>query len=95
MHRQQLQIFHEYEPFFVINFAAESHVDRSITSPKIFFENNVIGTLNIFEACRRYFQELSRKQKNNFKILLVNCSSKSVLFFVMLTVSCLNLAPKI
>ena len=67
-----LQIFHEYEPFFVINFAAESHVDRSITSPKIFFENNVIGTLNLFEACRRYFQELSRKQKSNFRILQIS-----------------------
>lgn len=40
------------EPFdYVINFAAESHVDRSINTPTIFFENNVIGSLNLLNKC--------------------------------------------
>jgi dTDP-glucose 4,6-dehydratase len=38
----------------VINFAAETHVDRSIFDPEIFFQNNVIGTLRLVEACRKY-----------------------------------------
>ena len=46
---------------FVVNFAAESHVDRSITGPEIFIETNVQGTLNLLQACKeigieRYLQ---------------------------------------
>ena len=37
---------------FVVNFAAESHVDRSITGPEIFIETNVAGTLNLLQACK-------------------------------------------
>lgn len=43
------------KPFdYVINFAAESHVDRSIETPNIFFENNVLGTLNLMNKCLEY-----------------------------------------
>lgn len=43
------------KPFdYVINFAAESHVDRSINTPTIFFENNVIGSLNLLNKCLEY-----------------------------------------
>jgi dTDP-glucose 4,6-dehydratase len=38
----------------VVNFAAESHVDRSIASPEVFLTTNVLGTQNLLEACRRY-----------------------------------------
>jgi len=44
------------KPSFVVNLAAESHVDRSIDSPKKFFINNVSSTLNILEAIRNNFQ---------------------------------------
>ncbi len=46
------KIIDEYQIDAIINFAAESHVDRSITEPKIFIETNVVGTLTLLEAAR-------------------------------------------
>ncbi len=46
------KIIDEYKIDSIINFAAESHVDRSITEPKVFIETNVIGTLTLLEAAR-------------------------------------------
>ena len=43
----------EFDPDYVVNFAAESHVDRSITNPRIFLETNILGTHTMLEACRR------------------------------------------
>ena len=48
------KIFKEEEPEAVIHFAAESHVDRSITNPSIFAETNVLGTLVLLELSRKY-----------------------------------------
>jgi dTDP-glucose 4,6-dehydratase len=45
-------IIDEYKIDGIINFAAESHVDRSITAPKVFIETNVAGTLTLLEAAR-------------------------------------------
>ena len=42
----------KYDPDYVINFAAESHVDRSIRNPEIFVESNVLGTVNLLQCCR-------------------------------------------
>ncbi len=47
-------LFEEEKPDAVINFAAESHVDRSIENPTIFLETNIIGTSVLMDACRRY-----------------------------------------
>ena len=47
-------IFEKYNPDVVINFAAESHVDRSIENPGIFLRTNVIGTAVLMDACRKY-----------------------------------------
>ena len=47
-------LFEEEKPDAVINFAAESHVDRSIENPSIFLETNIIGTSVLMDACRRY-----------------------------------------
>ena len=47
-------LFHEEQPDIVVNFAAESHVDRSIDNPGIFLETNIIGTSILMDACRRY-----------------------------------------
>ncbi len=46
------KIIDQYEIDTIINFAAESHVDRSITAPKVFIETNVTGTLTLLEAAR-------------------------------------------
>ncbi len=46
------RILADFDPDFVVNFAAETHVDRSITGPQIFLETNILGTQNLLEACR-------------------------------------------
>ena len=47
-------LFEEEHPDMVVNFAAESHVDRSILNPEIFLETNIIGTSVLMDACRKY-----------------------------------------
>ncbi|MGP1348058.1 MAG: dTDP-glucose 4,6-dehydratase [Stomatobaculum sp.] len=47
-------LFEKERPDVVVNFAAESHVDRSITDPEIFVRTNVIGTTTLLDACRKY-----------------------------------------
>ena len=47
-------LFEEEKPDAVINFAAESHVDRSIENPSVFLETNIIGTSVLMDACRKY-----------------------------------------
>jgi len=49
-----LVIFEKERPDYVVNFAAESHVDRSIDDPTIFIDTNVNGTMTLLEACRKY-----------------------------------------
>ena len=66
------KIFNDFRPLLVVNFAAESHVDRSIDSPKLFFDTNVIGALSLFDACHKYFQGLSEENKNKFKVLQIS-----------------------
>ena len=48
------KLFEEEHPDIVVNFAAESHVDRSIVNPQIFLETNIIGTSVLMDACRKY-----------------------------------------
>ena len=48
------KLFEEEKPNIVVNFAAESHVDRSIENPSIFLETNIIGTSVLMDACRKY-----------------------------------------
>ena len=47
-------LFEEEHPDVIVNFAAESHVDRSIENPTIFLETNIIGTSVLMDACRKY-----------------------------------------
>lgn len=51
------ELFDRYEPDFVINFAAESHVDRSISDPEIFAETNVMGTVTLLNAAQEKWQQ--------------------------------------
>ncbi len=48
------KLFAEEHPDIVVNFAAESHVDRSIRDPKIFLETNIMGPEVLMEACKKY-----------------------------------------
>ncbi|WP_422409399.1 MULTISPECIES: dTDP-glucose 4,6-dehydratase [unclassified Endozoicomonas] len=60
------------KPRAVVNFAAESHVDRSIHEPEAFLQTNVIGTFRLLESSRRFYSELSEKDKRNFRFLHVS-----------------------
>ena len=57
------KILAEYQPRAVINFAAETHVDRSIENPKTFLSTNVMGTYNLLEACLEYWKDQNLKTK--------------------------------
>ena len=48
------KLFEEEHPDIIVNFAAESHVDRSIEDPNIFLETNILGTATLLNACRKY-----------------------------------------
>ena len=51
---QIYSIFEQEHPDIIVNFAAESHVDRSIENPSVFLETNIIGTSILLDACRKY-----------------------------------------
>ena len=62
-------IFSEFHPDAIINFAAESHVDRSIDGPMEFVHSNIVGTANLLESSRRYYD---LNQKDNFRFIHVS-----------------------
>ena len=62
----------EHKPRAMLNFAAESHVDRSIHGPGDFIETNVVGTFNLLESVRAYWQDLSAVDKEAFRFLHVS-----------------------
>lgn len=61
-----------HRPRAVINFAAESHVDRSIHAPGTFIETNVVGTFRLLEAVRAWWAELPSVERGNFRFLHVS-----------------------
>lgn len=66
------QLLAAHRPRAIVNFAAESHVDRSIHSPGTFIETNVVGTFRLLEAVRAYWGGLERGQKEAFRFLHVS-----------------------
>lgn len=62
----------EHKPCAVVNFAAESHVDRSIHGPEDFIQTNVVGTFHLLEAVRGYWGALDAEQKKSFRFLHVS-----------------------
>ena len=61
-----------YHPRAVINFAAESHVDRSIHGPEDFIQTNIVGTFHLLEAVRSYWNSLPAEAKTGFRFLHVS-----------------------
>lgn len=66
------RLLQEHQPRAVLNFAAESHVDRSIHGPADFIETNVVGTFRLLEAVRAYHAALSPEKKQKFRFLHVS-----------------------
>ncbi|SFW40874.1 dTDP-glucose 4,6-dehydratase [Luteibacter sp. UNCMF366Tsu5.1] len=62
----------EHRPDAVVNFAAESHVDRSIDGPAAFVETNVVGTLGLLEEARDFWRALEGTAKDSFRFLHVS-----------------------
>ena len=62
----------EHQPVAIINFAAESHVDRSIDGPLTFVETNVQGTCRLLEEVRHYYAKLNGPAKDDFRFLHVS-----------------------
>jgi dTDP-glucose 4,6-dehydratase len=67
-----LSLLKKYSIRAVVNFAAESHVDRSIHGPGDFIHTNVVGTFNLLEAVRAYWSELPASEKASFRFLHVS-----------------------
>ena len=65
-------LLYEHEIDTVVNFAAESHVDRSIDSPEPFVQTNVVGTLRLLNAAKRHWHGLSSEDKEAFRFLHVS-----------------------
>ena len=61
------RLLKEHQPRAIVNFAAESHVDRSIHGPADFINTNIVGTFNLLECAREYWSGLQAAQKTNFR----------------------------
>ncbi|MDI9240836.1 dTDP-glucose 4,6-dehydratase [Lysobacter sp. LF1] len=66
------RLLREHRPDAVINFAAESHVDRSIDGPAAFVQTNVVGTLSLLEKTRDYWKSLEGAARDAFRFLHVS-----------------------
>ncbi|MCG7965168.1 MAG: dTDP-glucose 4,6-dehydratase [Candidatus Thiodiazotropha taylori] len=65
-------LFERYKPDAVVNFAAESHVDRSIDGPAEFIDTNIGGTFNLLECARVHWQSLPEEARDSFRFLHVS-----------------------
>ena len=67
-----IELLRRYRPQGVVNFAAESHVDRSIDGPGAFIHTNVVGTFELLEAVRQHWSGLTDGERNDFRFLHVS-----------------------
>lgn len=65
-------LFAKHKPRAILNFAAESHVDRSIDGPKDFIQTNIVGTFNLLQIAKEYWSGLEGSEKANFRFLHVS-----------------------
>ena len=66
------EVLEEFQIDSVVNFAAESHVDRSIDGPEPFVQTNVVGTLRLLEAFKAYYNSQSEDRKSSLRFLHVS-----------------------
>jgi dTDP-glucose 4,6-dehydratase len=62
----------KYQPQAIVNFAAETHVDRSIDGPASFIDTNINGTFNLLESARQYWQKLNDPARSEFRFLHIS-----------------------
>ena len=75
---QMREIFQKYKVDTVVNFAAESHVDRSIFGPKDFMQTNIMGTFNLLEVARQYWQDKDKDEDSKDEVLFHHISTDEV-----------------
>lgn len=66
------ELLQQYKVETIVNFAAESHVDRSIDGPAEFIETNIVGTFGLLEAAREYWNSIAPERRNSFRFLQVS-----------------------
>lgn len=66
------ELLNKYKPDAVVNFAAESHVDRSIDGPGEFINTNIVGTFELLETIRGYWNGLDNQSKSNFRFVHIS-----------------------
>ena len=70
--KELVRVFSEHSPDVVMHLAAESHVDRSIHESKDFIETNIVGTYNLLESARGYWNDLDQNLKQDFRFLHIS-----------------------
>ena len=65
-------LLNDVRPAAIVHFAAESHVDRSISGPEIFVQTNMVGTSRLLEATRRHWSKLGAEEQSSFRFLHVS-----------------------
>jgi dTDP-glucose 4,6-dehydratase len=65
-------VYRDYRPMWVVNFAAESHVDRSIDGPRAFVHTNTVGTFELLDGARAYLAHLDSARRGRFRFLHVS-----------------------
>ncbi len=66
------ELLEKYNPRAIINFAAESHVDNSISGPAPFIETNIYGTFNLLNSSLKYFKNLSKNEAEKFRFVHIS-----------------------
>jgi len=66
------EVIHAHRPSAILNFAAETHVDRSIDGPAAFIQTNIVGTFELLEATRNHLARLDRKEREHFRFLHIS-----------------------
>src|SRR5215467_12922125 len=66
------RLFEKHSPRAIVHFAAESHVDRSIHEPDAFVQTNVLGSYNLLEEARAYWEKQAPSQRDDFRFVHVS-----------------------
>ena len=66
------ELLERYKPRAILNFAAETHVDRSIHSPEAFIQSNIIGTFCLLNCAKDYWQALPKHEQSSFRFLHIS-----------------------
>ncbi|HXI35337.1 MAG TPA: dTDP-glucose 4,6-dehydratase, partial [Burkholderiales bacterium] len=66
------ELLARHKPRAIVHFAAESHVDRSISGPAAFVQTNVVGTFSLLEEARAFYEKISSAEKSRFRFLHVS-----------------------